>query len=519
MFGFGARLAELRARQAEARFRTAIAEAQTGIVQQGFDAARRGGRASGWHRPLTSATTEIQPALPWLRATARDLVRNSPHASRAIRVLAAHIAGTGMRPRAQVDALEPDAREAIQRVTRDQWDRFVERCDPTGQLDWYGQQRLLIRAVVEGGEALRIWTPVAESGRLFWRCSVVEGDLLDHQKFERLRDGGRIIQGVEFDATGRRVAYHLLSDHPGERYAPMSLRHDLRRIPAEFVDHAYEVLRPGQVRGVSWFAPAATVLRDIDDLAEAEVVRKKLEACISMVVSSANDDATPLTGSAAIVQASDDTGAMLTDANGLPVEGLRPGLVLKAQPGWSVDFNAPPASEGLVEHMQERLHAVAAGTGVTYMQMTGDTSKANYSSMREGRIEFNRLIDGWQADLMVQQTGRPAWRRVMAAAITNGDLRQPSPPRARFIPPRRPWVDPQKDAAAAIMEMNAFIRDPNAVVEETGASPEDVIAGHKRWRDLLSDAGLSATAPARPAGKTNTESEDDDDSEQDSKTA
>jgi lambda family phage portal protein len=510
MLGIGARLAELRARRAEAELRVASAEAQTCIVRQGFDAARRGGRAAGWHRPLTSATTEIQPALPWLRATARDLVRNSPHASRAIRVLTAHIAGTGMRPRAQVEAVEPDAREAIQRVTRDQWDRFVERCDPAGQLDWYGQQRLLTRAVVEGGEALRIWTPITDGGRLFWRCSVVEGDLLDHQKFERLNNGGKIVQGVEFDATGRRVAYHLLSEHPGERYSPMSLRHNLQRIPAEFVDHAYDVLRPGQVRGVSWFAPAATVLRDIDDLAEAEVVRKKLEACISMVVTSANDDGTPLTGSPAIAQASDDSGTMLTTSDGAPIERLRPGVILKAQPGWSVDFNAPPASEGLVDHMQERLHAVAAGIGVTYMQMTGDTMRATYSSMREGRIEFTRLIDGWQADLMVQQTGRPAWRRVMNAAIANGDLRQPSPPRARFVPPKRPWVDPQKDAAAAIMQMEAFIRDPQSVVEETGEAPEDVIAGISRWRDLLRASGLSQPASAAPSG---TENEDDDDSE------
>lgn len=493
MLGIRTIMAELRARRAHADLRAQQANAQAAVLTQAYDAARMGGRMSGWQRPQTSATTEIQPALPWLRASARDLVRNSPHAARAVRVLASHIAGTGVRPRARLDMMpDQDGREAVARVTRDQWERFVENCDLDGRLDWYGQQRLLVRAVVEGGEALRVWTPVSDGGRLFWRCSIVEGDMLDHQKFGRLEDGGRIVQGVEFGPDGRRRAYHLLQEHPGERYAPTSLRHDLRRVPAELVDHAFEVLRPGQVRGVSWFAPSATVLRDIDDLAEAEVVRKKLEACISMVVTNANDDS-GLADGASISAAEDDSGAPMRTAAGKPIERMQPGMVLEARPGWGVDFHAPPASVGLVEHMRERLHAVAAGVGVTYMQMTGDTSQANYSSMREGRLEFNRLVDAWQADLMVQQTGRPAWRRVMDAAIVNGELRQPVAPRAQHIPPKRPWVDPAKDAAAAIRQMEAGIVDPQSVIEETGSAPEDVIAGIARWRDMLRAQGLAVT--------------------------
>ncbi|MBC7157431.1 MAG: phage portal protein [Rhodobacteraceae bacterium] len=471
---------------------------------------------AGWFRPQTSATTEIQPALPMLRGAARDLVRNSPHASRAVRVLAAHIAGSGVRPRAVINAADPAAGEALGRVVREQWERFVERCDPAGQTDWYGQQRLLARAVVEGGEAIRIWTPLAENGRLFWRCQVVEGDVVDHHKFGVMPNGNRIVQGVEFDRLGRRVAYHLLSEHPGERYAPTSLRYDLRRVPAEFVDHAYEILRPGQVRGVPWFAPAATVMRDVDDLAEAEVVRKKLEACLAIIVTNANDDAAAADGPS-LVAATDASGAALRSASGATIERMQPGMVVEARPGWDAKFTAPPASDGLVEHMRERLHAIAAGVGVTYMQMTGDTSQANYSSMREGRLEFHRLVDCWQADLMITQTGRPAWRRVMDAAILNGDLRQPVAPRATFIAPKRPWVDPQKDAKAAIDQMAAGIIDPHDVIEETGHAPEDVIAGLTQWRDRIAAAGLQVTpnfgagsgADTRPTGGPEPDNEGD----------
>lgn len=457
-------------------------------IVQAYDAARQGGRMTGWHRPQTSASTEIQSALPFLRASSRDLVRNSPHASRAVRVLASHIAGTGLRPRAMIESPDLNTREALARITRDQWERFVENCDAEGQLDWYGQQRLVARTVAEGGEALRLWIPVADSGRLFWRCRVIEGDYLDHLRNAVLPNGGRIVQGVEFDAMGRRVAYHLHEHHPGDRYMPSGLLHNLRRVPAEFVDHIYEVLRPGQVRGVSWFAPVATVMRDLDDLAEAEVVRKKLEACIAMVITNANDDNGAVVGG--LNPARDDSGHVLKTASGDVLERMQPGIIAEAPVGWSVEFNAPQASPGLVEHMTERLHAVAAGVGVTYMQMTGDAARANYSSMREGRIEFNRLVDTWQADLMLQQSGRPAWRRVMQAAQVNGDLRVAQIPRASYVPPKRPWVDPQKDGRAAIEQLEAGILNPLAVIEETGMTPEEVIQGQQRWRDLRIAAGF-----------------------------
>lgn len=494
MAGILQRLApQLAARRAEARLRAAraetalLAESRRAEILQGYDAARQGGRVAGWGRPHTSASTEIQPALAFLRASGRDLVRNSAHANRALRVLSSHIAGTGVRPRALVSSPEPDTRAALLRVTGEQWQRFADNCDPSGQLDFYGQQRLAMRAVAESGEALRIWMPEAEDGRLRWRCRIIEGDLLDHQKNEVRADRSRIVQGVEFDAAGRRVAYWLHETHPGDRYAVGRLTWDVRRVPAQFVDHIYEVLRPGQVRGVSWFAPVAMVLRDLDDLAEAEVVRKKLEACIAMVVHNANDDAE--TG-AALASAEDDSGAPLRTTSGAPVERLGPGMVLEARPGWGVDFHAPPASEGLVEHMKERLHAIAAGVGVTYTQMTGDLGEANYSSMRAGEMEFHRLVDVWQADLMVKQSGQPAWRRVMEAAQVNGTLRSDVVPLATWTPPKRPWVDPQKDIAAAILEMRAGVRSPQEVIARLGRTPEELMAELKQWREMTAGLGL-----------------------------
>lgn len=486
------------ASRAESRVRLASAERSAAILQA-YDAAAGGGRMAGWRRPATSANAEAQPALQLLRGGARELARNNAHASRAIRVLASHIAGTGVRPRPDLSGAGLSEDEVAPQTTaiRDQWARFVENCDPSGRTDFYGQQRLLTRAVVEGGEALRLWFPVQDKGRMFWRCSVVEGDLLDHQRNEELKGGGRIVQGVEVDAIGRRVAYWLHEGHPGDRFSVAS-RITSRRVPAEYVDHAFEMLRPGQARGVSWFAPVALTLRDIGDLAEAEVVRKKLEACIAMSIQNPEGEEMGGVGTAGLAGATDASGAPLRDASGAAIERMRPGMILRAPAGWGVNFHAPTASPDLVDHMKERLAAVAAGVGVTYAQMTGDLSGANYSSMREGRIEFNRLIDSWQDDLMIHQTARPAWRRVMDAAVMNGEIAKRHP--AKFIRPARPWVDPAKDMKAALDGAAAGIGSLTDIMERNGEDPDEVLAENVAWATKVHDSGLSFTINHKPQG-------------------
>jgi lambda family phage portal protein len=464
---------------------------------QSYDAAAVGGRMSGWRRPFTSANSEMEPALPMLRGGARELVRNNPHASRAVRVLESHIAGTGVRPRPDMSAsgLGEAAIASQTAAARDQWTRFVENCDPEGLMDFYGQQRLMTRATVEGGEALRLWTPISDRGRIFWRCKVLEGDVLDHQRNQELRDGGRIVLGVEFDVIGRRVAYWLHDGHPGDRFS-IATRLTSRRVPAELVDHCFEVLRPGQVRGVTWLTPVAITLRDVSDLCEAMLVKKKTEACIALVMTNAEGTPQGGLGSAALQGATDEAGTVMRDASGAAVERMRPGMIINAPPGWDVTPYSPTSAPDLVEHVKERLHAIAAGVGVTYSQMTGDMSGASYSSMREGRVEFNRLVDGWQDTLMIHQTARPAWRRVMDAAVMNGEI--PARPRAKFIRPARPWVDPLKDQNAAINAAQAGIGSLTDIIERNGDDPDDVLAENLAWATKVRDSGLSFTINHMP---------------------
>ena len=86
------------------------------------------------------------------------------------------------------------------------------------------------------------------------QLQLLEPDHLDASKTGEAPGGGFVIQGVEFDALGRRRAYWLYPVHPGEVAMVRKASLVSQPVPASSVLHLFDRLRPGQVRGVPWFA-------------------------------------------------------------------------------------------------------------------------------------------------------------------------------------------------------------------------------------------------------------------------
>jgi lambda family phage portal protein len=194
-------------------------------------------------------------------------------------------------------------------------------------------QRLIIDTVVEAGEALvvRAVPPKSLNLAVPLQVKVYEPDYLNSLLSGPTSDGGVIFEGVEFDKDGRRVAYHLFTEHPGGGVTwrlPQT-----RRIPAADVLHVYRVDRPGQVRGVPWCAPVMMTLWDLHDFEDAELVRQKIAACFAVFLKGA----TPETNLA------QQQGAHHT-RSGTLIDRLEPGLIQRL-PAGSSRFPPPRRSQ------------------------------------------------------------------------------------------------------------------------------------------------------------------------------
>lgn len=449
------------------------------MAARAYDAAKRDRNTEGWIATGGSANAETGPALDIVRRRARDLTRNNPLATSAVRKLAAKIWGTGIVPRPA--ATEPDESKAR---LKENWATFVANSDPEGLTTFYGQMNLATRCIVESGESLIRWydRPASREFPSPVQCEILEPDFLDTLRCEQLSNGNVVIQGIEIDTYGRRAAYWLFDEHPGETPIIRARSYLSKRVPAEQVSHLFDRLRPGQVRGISWFAPVAIAMRDLDDYEFAERLRKKIAACLSVFITR-SDDADPVE----IGEGKDEErGGQKT---GRRLEKIRPGTINYLRQGEEATFVNPPSAEGYAEYMIMQMHAIAAGLGPAYHMLTGDLRQVNYSSMRGGELDFRSLLDGWQQFMAIPQGCAPAWRRIHLAARRLGKGPDEWRP-AIWQVPARPWVDPATESEAEDLEFENGTKSWVAAQHERGRDPDEVLTELKEWAPRLAELGI-----------------------------
>jgi lambda family phage portal protein len=467
-----------------------------------YDGARSGRRNDGWVTGNTSANAEIGMATEALRSRARALVRNNPHAAKAVAVIVANKIGTGIM--CQADG--PNARANKRLDTA--WQRWVDDCDVTGRMDLYGIQALAERTRAESGEALiRLH---AGRGEVPLRLQVLEPDFIDSTKNERLGTDHEIRLGVEY-RNEAPVAYWLYEAHPGDgSLANLRRGQQSNRVSANEIIHYYKPLRPGQSRGVTDFAPVIEALRDLGDYANAELMRKKIAACsVGAVTTPAG-----LPGASLAPTALDD--------NGDRVEQFRPGMISYLKPGEGIDFFDPKPSGDYQQFMSVELHAIASGLGIPYELLTGDLSEVTYTSHRGGLVQFRGMVEADQWQIVVPQVCRPIWQAFVSAyRIMDGSVDPRTP--AVYTPPRFGLLDPAKEIPAMVAALEAGIESyPNLIARE-GYDWREKIAEIKASEDEAKRIGIAPRVgifgppeppkPA-PAPKQAAKPEDDDESAQ-----
>ena len=216
-----------------------------------------------------------------MSARAHDLIRNNPWARRAQDVMANHVVGDGIIPK--LTGGTPELRkDGLGQIERHLDSTMI---DFEGRQNLYGLQQLAFRAMVEGGECLVV--PVFEPqrrGALPLQLRVLEADYLDVTLYGQSPEvpGNTVFEGIEYDPKGRRVAYWLYDQHPGtDNPKAGGMYRRSTRHPAGRVIHLYRQDRPGQMRGVTWFAPVMVALADLADYQDAQIMRQKIASCFT----------------------------------------------------------------------------------------------------------------------------------------------------------------------------------------------------------------------------------------------
>ncbi|MEM7529553.1 MAG: phage portal protein [Pseudomonadota bacterium] len=426
-------------------------------------------RLRSWVPPLEHVNQAIRNGGETLLRRCRELETSNAYAARAARAWAGYAVRDGIRPTFQGPA-------AVQRRVRDAWSGFVECCDFDGCDTLWGIQELVAREAYVGGEAFIVKAssqePLGLSLKIYQSEQLPLGrTVLDGANGNEVRDG------IEFDETGRRTAYHFYTSHPGDQQMlSAATAGQTMRVPAEDVIHVYQRQNAGQIRGLSRFAAGMIRLHLLDGYDDAELDRQRVAAMFAAFITRPDDgDDGPMDGLAQSTTGMAATEDTSSDEGGVPID-LVPGLVQELEPGENIDFSDPPQLQGQYEAFQYRnLLAVSAAFGVPYHVLTGDVEKANYSSARTAQLDFRVEIGRFQQRCLIAQMARGI-RRWFLEAATGTALLLPrdAQPAWTWNVPAWAWVDPKAEAEASVLEVNNGFTSRRRVVESRGHALEEI---------------------------------------------
>ncbi|MGC2781688.1 MAG: phage portal protein [Bradyrhizobium sp.] len=418
-----------------------------------YDGAKMGRRTDGWRATNASANVEVKAALHTLRARSRDLTRNTWWGTRIKTVTVAHAVGTGIMPKPNTGS------KTLDKKAKAAWKKWSKHCDREGQLNFSGLLALAAGSVIEAGEVLGHMVPVSPRskprGVVPLELQLLEPDHLDASR-DRVMMSGKaraqidaeaiiIDQGIEYDLVGKRRAFWIHPQHPGARGLVMPTISV--RVPASDMLHVYRKDRIGQGRGVPWLAPVMLTGRDFADLQEAIVVKSRIEACLAAFVKTSGTNRN-------LGQLEEQRRGAMNGSR--RIETIAPGMVAYLEQGEEIQTIAPSGSMQFEGVLRSTLQAMAAGAGLTYDQLTGDLTRANFSSLKAGKIEFRRVIEQFQYLTLVAMFLEPLWDRWCEMAMDAGILpRRADGYPVEWIMPANEPIDPMKEMQADILAVRS----------------------------------------------------------------
>lgn len=514
------RWAALRGTPSKPAVRAAAPRRRVSNARQ-FSAGASGPYTSGWNVADQHVNVSLFQNLRQLRARANALARNSEYGGAFLRMVRTNVVGPfGFQLQVQVEKPRGGIDVKEGQKIEDAFATWARPgvCDYIGELSWRDFQNLWINTVARDGEVLV--RRYRGAGPFGYQLRLYDPALLDIQHVENLRDGNRIRMGIEFDSTGRRVAYWLTGTNRADPNLGGYIASGQRvRVPADEMWHDFVPLWIDQIRGIPWMCNGMVRQHRLEEfelaaIAAAEEGAKKIawittpdgtaRQLADGVVSNRQTDAT----SGGAPTTDDDVpegypdplaGTLVTDSG----DGIHYATL---PPGFSVHEHSPNyPDEAVAVMVKTSLQGLAAAWGVPYHSLSGNMEGVNYSSARIAELEARDLWKSLQ-EWMIERLCARVYAEWLPLAILSGRLslsmdRLPRYDVALWQGRRWDWVDPQNEMAAAEKKLDLGITSRRRVQRDLGLDPEDI--RKERDTDALLDAeSVAAAAPADPTPPT-----------------
>ncbi len=350
-------------------------------------------------------------------------------------------------------------------------------CDVTGRYSWKDVQTIFIRTVAEDGEVLIRFVEGFDNEYGF-AIQLLDSSHLDINYNRDLKDGNRIRMSVEVNGWGRVAAYHVRTQHPGDRvYYYGNVKYE--RIPVEEIWLSFVPFRLGQLRGVPWAHASLLEMYHMYGYREAELVGARGAA--SKMFAYVPDSE--------VVPEGDEEEADF-------VEELEPGSGIVAPYGYDIKtLDWSTSGSNFSAYMKEGKRGAASGLDVSYNSLANDGEGVSFGTLRQFVLDDR---DSWKKkqrwareELCDQVFSRFLRMGILKGAIPKlrfSDLSRLDNP--LFQGRRWSWFDPLKDEKANTEAIENLTKSQYQIIRDRGDDPETVMDEILDFENRMSEVRL-----------------------------
>lgn len=459
-------------------------------VKRSYAAAGNEARYSDFRRSKGSADYELLNGLSAIREKARALARNSATMGRYIQLMQDNVVGSaGFAFRCRVKKQDRTLDKTLNMRVENAWWEWCKAPTVDGHMTMQDFCLQMVATWCRDGEYF-----IELVGGSAWRDQIAlnpfEADLCDETlNTVHPTTGNQIRMGVEVDTYGRPVAYHLLTQHPGDPgwyFAKSNKRY--RRVEADRIIHIFERLRPGQTRGEPPTARIVNSIKMLDGYREAEVTGRRIA---SAVMGFFKRDLPTASDIDALASEQDDaTSDFMMD--------LEPGTMKSLPPGMSFDkFEASGSQTDYKQFEAQIKRDISMGANISAFSLGMETDGVSYSTARSVLIEDRDYYRRRQV-FFIQAIVRIFERWLPMHMLSESSLIPPSRRVAileaySFTGRGWDWVDPAKDVKANAEALRTRQTSLSRIAAQRGLDLPDLLQEIADDEAMLKELGLTVT--------------------------
>lgn len=384
-----------------------------------------------WVMTRLSADMTIRFDLQTLRNRARELVMNNSSAAAVPPIFSENIVGKdGILMQPQAQSSRGSLHQADNAAIDEWWQDFGECPTADGRATMVDLQRMIVETEATDGEVL-IRLIDGFDNPFGFAVQVLDPDQLDIYYNVSPGPGQNAIwMGVEQDAWGRPVNYHVWTAHPTDPRAKERVA-----IPAKDIIHLFIQRRPAQSRGVPWLAPVVVDLKMLGGYRESELVASRASAAKMGFIETSADMAPPIKPK---------------EGQKTPKWEATPGTIEQLGPGQTFKDWDPKHPTNAFDHFDKAiLRSIASALRISYIALSGDLNNTSFSSGRVGMLNERAVYQAMQRRL-VRKVLTPIYRRALRMSLLSGAVSVSSMDEQKYWdvewhPRAFPWIDPVKD--------------------------------------------------------------------------